>query len=62
MQFTLDHTFMFTLLAGCCCYTALSNGVSAVLQLQDAPMPAREVEEEEKSEIDWACMIEEEAQ
>ena len=26
-----------------------------------APMPAREVEEEEKSEIDWACMIEEEA-
>ena len=27
-----------------------------------APMPVREVEEEEKSEIDWACMIEEEAQ
>ena len=25
-------------------------------------MPAREVEEEEKSEIDWACMIDEEAQ
>ena len=27
-----------------------------------APMPVREVEEEEKSEIDWACMIDEEAQ
>ena len=27
-----------------------------------APMPAREVEEEEKSEIDWAAMVEEEAQ
>ena len=26
-----------------------------------AIMPAREVEEEEKSEIDWACMIDEEA-
>ena len=25
-------------------------------------MPVREVEEEEKSEIDWACMIDEEAQ
>ena len=50
MQFTLDHTFMFTLLAGCCCYTALSNGVSAVLQ--DAPRPSaadRFAKEEEKT-------------
>jgi hypothetical protein len=27
-----------------------------------APTPIREVEEEEKSEIDWACMIDEEPQ
>ena len=27
-----------------------------------APMPVREVEEEEKSEIDWACMMDEEPQ
>ena len=26
------------------------------------PMPIREVEEEEKSEIDWACMVDEESQ
>ena len=40
--FALDHTFMITLLAGCCCCTALSNGVSVVLQLQaqDAPRPS----------------------